>query len=131
MELKTVIRWDEEAREDYRKNTEKIGWKEIIEEESIKEKWGKLKEIIGKALVKRQVKIKKKELGHKNWWDRSCTKGKRKIKRAFMKWKEGKKDKEEYWAIRKKWKELLEEKRKKKKEEEEKDLRSIRNEAEA
>lgn len=38
MELKTVIRWDEEAREDYRKNTEKIGWKEIIEEESIKEK---------------------------------------------------------------------------------------------
>lgn len=52
------------------------------------------------------------------------------MKRALMKWKETKKDKEEYWAIRKKWKELLEEKRKKRKEEEEKDLRSIRNEAE-
>lgn len=48
------------------------------------------------------MKSKRKGLRHKDWWDRGCTKEKRRIKRAMRKWKKGKMSKEEYWAIRRK-----------------------------
>lgn len=71
-----------ESRKKYKENTETSEWKE---EGTVEEKWQKLKEIIQGALVKKEIVIRKKGLGHKDWWDRSCTKLKRRMKRILRK----------------------------------------------
>lgn len=53
-------------------------------------------------MIRKYTKIRNREIGHKDWWDRSCTRKKKKVKRAYIKWKKGKKDKEDYWEERKK-----------------------------
>lgn len=58
-------------------------------------------------MVKKKIKGKKKKLGHKDWWDRSCTK-KREIKRMYRKWKERKVGRERFIEDKKNdFKELL------------------------
>lgn len=44
-------------------------------------------------MVRKKIKGKKKDLGHKDWWDRSCTKKKREIKRIWKYMGNGKKGK--------------------------------------
>lgn len=39
----------------------------------MEEKWQRLKAIINEATVRRKLKIRKRKLGYKDWWDRSCT----------------------------------------------------------
>lgn len=41
------------------------------------------------ALVTKKIKIRRKELGYKDWWDRSCTRKKREMKRSYRKWRVG------------------------------------------
>lgn len=90
-ERKTIICWDKEAVR-YKGKTEKTKWTEGPTIRKTEEKWEKLKGIIDKALIRK----KKVELGERSWWDRSCTKGKRKVKRVRRKWRKGKKDRETY-----------------------------------
>jgi len=33
--------------------------------------------------MKKEIRRKRKKLGHKDWWDRSCTKKKRKVKITY------------------------------------------------
>lgn len=70
-----------------------------------------------------------KRIGFNYWWDRSCTKKKREIKRIYKKWKKGKGTREKFLEERKK-REYLESKRRKKREEEGKELKELKNEAE-
>jgi len=35
--------------------------------------------------VRKRLKIKAREIGYKDWWDRRCTRGKREVKR--MHWR--------------------------------------------
>lgn len=130
MERRIRICWDEKAREEYKESTMKNSWTEGQEARTIEEKWKKLKDIIEVALVKKEIKTRKRELGDRDWWDRMCTRGKRKVKRILRKWRKGKVSREKYMEERRKWKELLETKQKKRKEEEEKELRGLKNEAE-
>lgn len=64
---RSITRWDEKAWKIYIKKTEEAKWTDAETEEHIEEKWGKLKNIIEKVLVKKQVNVKSKELGHKDW----------------------------------------------------------------
>lgn len=74
---KIVIRWDEEARQMYRENTEKVIWEEErAEEHSIEDTWQRLKKLVKVSIIKEEKKVKKKELGFKDWWDKECTKRK-------------------------------------------------------
>lgn len=41
------------------------------------------------ALVTKKIKIRRKEFGYKDWWDRSCTRKKREVKRSYKKWRIG------------------------------------------
>lgn len=125
--------WDEEAIQGYKDMTEKLSRKEAErdkEENSVEDKWETMKRIIYGSLVKRTIKKRKRELGHKDWWDRSCTKRKREVKRMFWKWRRGKVARERYIREKKSFREMLEKKQKEKREEEEMILRNLKKETE-
>jgi len=127
-EKRSKICWDKEAIENYRKRTD-TEWVRG-EGDSIEEKWERLKAMVHEAMVKREVKIRKRKIGYKDWWDRSCTKKKRSVHRICKCWKNGKIRRDMFIKARRELKELLAEKKKRKREEEEMDLRRIKNEAE-
>ncbi|XP_020289886.1 uncharacterized protein LOC109857707, partial [Pseudomyrmex gracilis] len=74
---KKRICWDPEAIEKYKAKTEEIGWNEEQERISLDRKWNKLKNLVQEAMTKKVYKIKKRKIGHKDWWDKSCTRRKR------------------------------------------------------
>lgn len=74
--------------------------------------------------MKEEIRYKEKEIGHKDWWNKSCTKKKRGMQRVYRKWREEKINRERYLEERRKWKEHLEQKRERKKKEE-KELKKI------
>lgn len=55
-----------------------------------------LKSLVKKAMIYKKWKIKKKVIGHKDWWDRSCTKKKRETKGIYRKWRKGEGTKEDF-----------------------------------
>lgn len=48
----------------------------------------------------------KEKTGGKKWWDRNCSRKKRKVRKALMEWRKGEKLKTEYLEERKKWRRL-------------------------
>jgi len=48
---------------------------------TVEEKWGKFKRIVLGAMIKKR--IKEKELDDRDWGDRRCTKGKRKMRKIY------------------------------------------------
>lgn len=82
-----------EARKIYKEKTD-VKWEE--RDDSVEEKWKRLKEMVQGAMVKRDVRTRKRKIGYKDWWDRSCTKKKRTIHRMYRRWKDRKTRKEEY-----------------------------------
>ncbi|XP_018376755.1 PREDICTED: golgin subfamily A member 6-like protein 22 [Trachymyrmex cornetzi] len=90
-----------------------------------------LRQVIGKelgALVKKKVKIRRRELGYKDWWNRSCTRKKREMQRVYKKWRSGKVGRGVYMEEKRKFKELKEKRQKERREEEEAEL-SLKREA--
>lgn len=75
------------------------------------------------ALIKKKIKIRKRKLGYKDWWNRKCTRGKRKIRKVLVKWRRGKKNREDYVKMKKKWKELIKKRQNEKRMREEKELK--------
>jgi len=65
-------------------------------------------------MIKKRIRIKEKELGHRDWWDRRCTKGKREMRKMYWKWRKRKIERNRYLEERKKFKTLLEEVQKEK-----------------
>lgn len=85
-ERRTKIIWDKIVREQYKEKTEdemEEGGEDKVS--SIEDRWEKLKGRIENAMLKKEIKFKRRVLGKKDWWDKSCTKGKRKVKRIFEK----------------------------------------------
>lgn len=76
-EEKRVISWNKEDKEKYKKNTEDIGWLVNQGETSVDKCWEKLKDLVMNSMIYKVLKIRKKSLGHKDWWNRSCTRKKR------------------------------------------------------
>ncbi|XP_071582471.1 uncharacterized protein [Temnothorax nylanderi] len=126
---KKIICWNEEARKLYRERTEAWNVNEDQEIESVDRKWEKIKNWILGALVYKEIKIKKRrKIGHKDWWDRSCTRKKREVKRQYRRWRSGKGSKEDYLEGKKGLKGWLEKKRMEKREREEEELRKLKDE---
>ncbi|XP_077282353.1 uncharacterized protein LOC143908534 [Temnothorax americanus] len=85
--VRKIINWDRDARRLYDKRTMELGGMEWQKSWAVEEKWSGIKELIHRALIYKEVKkSKRKEIGHKDWWNRSCTKKKWK----YRKWKKGK-----------------------------------------
>ncbi|XP_039315399.1 golgin subfamily A member 6-like protein 22 [Solenopsis invicta] len=131
VEIETIL-WDDEAKEMYAERTEELCNTEELEEkesDTLEEEWEKIKKIVKVAMVKKRIKRRKKELGHKDWWDRSCTRKKREVKRIYKKWKKGRIERDRYIKEKRNLKELLEKKQKEKRRKEEEELRKMKNEA--
>jgi len=75
----------------------------------VEEKWERLKRIVHGAMVKKRLKIKEKELGHRDWWDRRCTRGKRGVKKMYRWWRKRKRgERNRYIEEKKNFKGVLE-----------------------
>jgi len=125
-------RWKEKDIKKYKERTNEVEPEgETTEEETIEEKWKALKELILKAMIKIKVKGgKKRNLGYKEWWDRSCTRRKRIAHRVYRGWRLGKLSREKFIEERRKYREYMEERKRKWKVKEEEELRKLKNEAE-
>lgn len=67
-----------------------------IEEQSLEDSWQRLKNMINDSTIKKERKVVKKEIGHKNWWDKDCTRiKKRKVHRSLKKLEDRKDRKKE------------------------------------
>jgi len=120
-----MILWDDEAKELYAERTEELCNTEELEEkelDTVEEEWEKIKKIVKGAMVKKRIKRRKKELGHRDWWDRSCTRKKREVKRIYKKWRKGRIGRDRYIMEKRNLKELLEKKQKEKRRKEEEEL---------
>lgn len=120
------IRWDKEAIRRYKEKTNKNIFVETQQEETIEEKWTNLKKMVHEAMVKKRVNTTRREMGHKDWWDKECTRK----KRLYEKWRVRKLDRGRYLEKRRNLKTLLEQKRKEKRVMEEEELKNIKNGAE-
>ena len=80
----------------------------------IEEKWRALKELVHDAMTKIR---RKKKLGYKEWWDRSCTRSKRIIHRIYKVWRIGKASRERFLKERREFREHVEEKKRRKRKE--------------
>lgn len=98
-----------------------------MEKETTEEIWKKLKGTVSEAMVKKEVGWKRKEIGHKDWWDRSCTKEKRKVHRSLRKWRNGKVTREEYMIDKSNLRSFLDQKQKRWEDKEELEFRSLKN----
>lgn len=98
-----------EASEEIIKKEKKRGQ----EGKSIEKKWEEIERIVQGAMVKR-IKRRRKELGFKDWWDKSCTRKEREVKRSYKKWKRGKIGKERYLEGRREFRATGEETERKK-----------------
>lgn len=58
--------------------------------------WQKTKRAIHRAMIRKEIKIKRERLRHKDWWDRSCTRKKRKVKNWYSELRVGVTTKERY-----------------------------------
>ncbi|XP_024873965.1 uncharacterized protein LOC112455963 [Temnothorax curvispinosus] len=123
------IRWDKETIRRYKEKTNKNIFVETQQEETIEEKWTNLKKMVHEAMVKKRVNTTRREMVHKDWWDKECTRKKRSVKRLYKKWRVEKLDRGRYLEERRNLKTLLEQKRKEKRAMEE-ELKNIKNGAE-
>lgn len=81
-------------------------------------------------MIYKKIKVKKKDIRYKSWWDRSYTRKKRETKRMYMKWRRGKGERKGYIESKKEFREFLIKKRKVKREEEETEVRNIKKKSE-
>ncbi|XP_071580229.1 uncharacterized protein [Temnothorax nylanderi] len=127
-EEKLVIMWDKDAIQEYKERTEELCMEEGQVCRSVEEKWQRIKQIAQESMVKKWIRIKKKELGHKDWWDRSCTRKKREVHRMYRKWRKGKIGRKRYIEEKGKLRDLQLKKQEEKRQKEEEELRKLKKE---
>jgi len=124
--------WNQDTKNKYMEKTREVCRKDGVRNkiaEGVEEKWERIKGIVLDSMIKKRIKIKNKELGDKDWWDGRCTKGKRKLKRIYWKWRKCKVGRKRYIEERKNFRTLLTEVQKEKREREEEELRNMKREA--
>jgi len=65
-------------------------------------------------MVKCKKKWRRKEIGYKDWWDRSCIKKKRELKKIYRRWRRGKALRIRYMEEKRKFKIWVEKKQREK-----------------
>jgi len=100
-ERKEIVEWGEENIELYRQREEGMR----VEGESVEEIWESLKKGDKECETRKEIKIRKKRLGEHSWWDAECKRNKRKVYKAYRRWKKGRQSKEEYLRLRREFRE--------------------------
>lgn len=123
---KMVCDWSKVGTGIYKKEMEKA---EIATGETVEERLGRIKEVVRKAMVKKEVRIGRGE-GKNRWWDEECKEMKRQLRESFRKWRRGKCNKQTYRECKKTYEVMCEEKREKEREKMLNEAMSARTEAE-
>ncbi|TGZ50545.1 Uncharacterized protein DBV15_12707, partial [Temnothorax longispinosus] len=118
--------WDEESTRIFTGRTEEIS----LSEGGLLEKWEELRGKVSKAVVEKKVRWRKRQLGYKKWWDRECTRKKRKAERKLKRWRKGGGSKEAALQVKRELAELCEKKREEWSKREIEKLNEIRTETE-
>ena len=126
---KLIMSWNEENIMIFEARTTEMEEEEITDD-TVEKRWKQAKEMVDKAVVKKEVKRRKWKIGEKKWWDKSCKVKKRKVKKALTDWKKGKKPKILYLTERREWKEMCRIKEKEKREAELEQIKNIKHESE-
>lgn len=95
----------------------------------MEEKWNRIKEIVQGAMVKKKIKVRKKEFGFKDWWNRCCTKKKREVQRLYRKWRQGKITRERYIEGKKALRVMQEQKQRERRNKKEEELGKLQKES--
>ncbi|XP_024890649.1 histone-lysine N-methyltransferase, H3 lysine-79 specific-like [Temnothorax curvispinosus] len=121
---KEVIQWDEESIKKYKEKAEEVEMKG----EEVEDVWENLKKAVEKSMVRKRIKIRRKKIGEKDWWDEKCKKKKRGLKRTYKRWRMRKEGKEKYVRLRKEFREMCRRKEEKRLEKYEEEVRSAKTE---
>ncbi|KMQ86341.1 hypothetical protein RF55_14685, partial [Lasius niger] len=115
--IKEIVQWNEESIEKYKKKEREI----TIEGKKVEEVWKSLKAGIEECIVRKRIRLRRKKIGEKDWWDAECKRRKKQVKKAYSRWREGKEEKGRYQLLKREVRELCRKKegRKEKLEEEE------------
>jgi len=74
------IVWDVEAIKRFKERTENLVQSADGKERSIEEIWQWIKKVACETMERRKIKIRRRKLGYKDWWDLECTRKKRSVK---------------------------------------------------
>jgi len=66
------------------------------------------------AMERRKISIRRRKIGFKDWWDRNCTRRKRKVRKSFNAWGKRKIGRNKYIEEKRKFRKFMEEKQKEK-----------------
>jgi len=127
--VKEIVLWTADVIEKFKEKTEVVEQIGNQEGWTVEERWQWMKKIAKEAMVRKRIKVKKRKIRFKDWWDRDCTKKKRGLQRCYKSWRRGKVGLEIY-TREKKLKEFLEEKQRRRREKEEEELKNLRKETE-
>ncbi|XP_014213600.1 uncharacterized protein LOC106643113 [Copidosoma floridanum] len=100
----------------------------VTEKDSVQKIWDGIKSIVDGSVIKKEIKYKAWRLGERKWWDSACRKRKRKVKKAYYKWRKNLVGKVVYLKERREWRKMCEYKAANLKEMEAAQLRRIRHE---
>lgn len=98
--------WGEEERMKYEARTAEAEFGK----ETLEESWREITESVKNHMSRKKVKVKRKSMGWKSWWDQECKKKNRELKKTYRKWKTGKVEKGVYIDKRSAFRELCERK---------------------
>ncbi|XP_023247234.1 uncharacterized protein LOC111643501 [Copidosoma floridanum] len=126
---KKVCSWSEEDTAKFQQAAEDLCEECIVtEKDSVQKIWDGIKSIVDRSVTKKEIKYKVWRLGERKWWDSACRKRKRKVKRAYYKWRKNLVGKVVYLKERREWRKMCEDKAANLKEMEAAQLRSIKHE---
>ncbi|XP_017879159.1 trichohyalin-like, partial [Ceratina calcarata] len=73
------IEWDEKSIEDYRKKCEEHEYRQG----TVDEEWEDLQNCIKESMIRKERSWTKNKIGNTKWWDKECTRLKRKVRRTL------------------------------------------------
>lgn len=71
--IKDIVQWSEESIEEYKKKEREI----MIEGEKVEELWNSVKIGIEECIVRKRIRLRRKKIGEKDWWDAECKRWKK------------------------------------------------------
>jgi len=83
-----IVQWNEESIEEYKKKEREI----TIEGKKV-ELWKSVKAGIEECIVRKRIRLRRKKIGEKDWWDAKCKRRKKQVKKAYSRWREGEEEK--------------------------------------
>ncbi|XP_053989910.1 uncharacterized protein LOC128882349 [Hylaeus volcanicus] len=122
--VRQVFCWGKESIEQYKSKIRNIQ----LAEGNGKPGWQELKAAVLQSMDKRVVRRKRRKPGHKFWWDKQCSREKRKVKVIYKKWKIGKVTRQEYLRNKAEFREMCKRKEVDKREEEIEKIRNVKTE---